>query len=173
VIGPLTDFPSARAPAEVHSLAVAPDGAIAVGDGSTEYRVRVYRGARWNDLTRDIGQTLRTPDEILELESRVLSGGGRARAGAEGGQAAGELPREKPWFDWLALRYDAAGRLWVRTGRGNQEKTVFDVWSPGQAYLGETVVPGKVTAFFPGEGYLATAAEDADGVPAVTVWSLR
>jgi len=171
VVGPLADFPSAQAPAEIHSLAVAPDGSIAVGDGGTEYRIRVFRAGRWRDLTRNVPRKLRTREEMAEMQARAV--GNQQRARAEGGQASAELPREKPHFEWLGLRYDPRGRLWVKTGRGDQSRTVFDLFSGEGSYLGEVVVPGRVGSFSLGANYLVTAGENDDGVPQVTLWELK
>jgi hypothetical protein len=171
LLGPLRDFPGEDAPAEIHSLAVAPDGSIAVGDGESEYRVRVFRGGRWRDITRDIPRKLRTPAEIAEMESQVIGGGRKARA--EGGRPSTAVPREKPHFYWLGLRYDSAGRLWVKTGRGDETRTVFDLFAPSGAYIGEVVVPGRVSSFSLAGNYLVTAGENDDGVPQVTTWIFR
>ena len=170
LLGPLEDFPSREAPAEIHSLAVAPDGSVAVGDGEAEYRIRVFRSGRWRDITRDIPRKVRTPAELTEMQSQLMAGGRRARA--EGGQPSTELPREKPHFGWLALRYDPTGHLWVRTGRGDESRTVFDVFATSGSYLGEVTVPGKTSSFSLGGNYLVTAQEDRNGYPQVTLWSV-
>ena len=171
VLGPLTDFPRAEAPAEVHSLAVAPDGSIAVGDGGTEYRIRIYHAGRWRDIVREIPRKLRTPAELREMLTRGL--GNQHRARAEGGQATSALPREKPHFEWLGLRYDPLGRLWVKTGRGDESRTVFDVFSGEGGFMGEVVVPGRVTSISLNGNYLVTAGEDDNGIPRVTLWEVQ
>ena len=171
VLGPLRDFPTQQVPGEVHSLAIAPDGSVAVGDGDSEYRIRVFRGGQARDITRDIPRKIRTPAEVAEMQARVLADGRRARA--EGGRPSGEIAREKPHFGWLSLRYDPAGRLWVKTGRGDESKTVFDVFTASGAYLGEVAVPGTVSSFSLNGSYLITAGEHRDGFPQVTLWSVR
>ena len=171
LLGPLQDFPRADAPSEIHSLAVAPDGSVAVGDGASEYRIRVFQGGRSSDVTRNIPRKTRTPAEMAEMQSQVIAGGRKARA--EGGQPSSEVPREKPHFGWLGFRYDSAGRLWVKTGRGDETRTVFDLFAPSGTYLGEVVVPGRVSSFSLAGSYLATAGENDDGVPQVSLWSVR
>lgn len=170
-IGPIRDFPRLEAPAEIHSLAVAPDGSIAVGEGESEYRIRVYRNGRWNDLVRSVPRKLRTAAEMADMQTRMM--GNRQRARAEGGQAAAEPPREKPHFSWLGLRYDPAGRLWVQTGRGDESRTVFDVFSAAGIYLGEVMAPGVVSAWSLGGEYLVTSQENQDGVPQVSLWKVH
>jgi hypothetical protein len=171
VMGPLADFPRPDAPAEIHSLAVGPDGSIAVGDGGTEYRIRVFRSGRWQDIIRNVPRKLRTPEEMAELQTQVL--GNRQRARAEGGQPSSTQPREKPHFDWLGLRYDHRGRLWVKTGRGDETRTVFDLFSPAGAFLGEVMVPGKVGPFSFGGNYMVTSTLTEEGLPQVVLWEVR
>ena len=167
----LSDFPSTQAPAEIHSLGVAPDGSIAVGEGGTEYRIRVYRAGGWRDITRNVPRKLRTREETAEMQTRAM--GNQQRARAEGGQGSTDLPREKPHFEWLGLRYDPRGRLWVKTGRGDETRTVFDLFGGEGSYLGEIVVPGRVGGFSLNGDYLVTSGEDGDGVPQVTLWELN
>jgi hypothetical protein len=171
VIGPMRDFPRAEAPGEIHSLAVGPDGSIAVGDGGSEYRIRIFRDGRWRDFTRNIPRKLRTPAEMSDMRSRVLGDGRKARV--EGGQPSGEIAREKPHFEWMGFRYDSGGRLWVKTGRGDVSRTVFDVFASSGAYLGEVPVPGRVSSFALTGTWLATAGENSDGVPQVTLWTVN
>jgi hypothetical protein len=170
VVGPITDFPSSQAPAEIHSLAVAPDGSVAIGNGDTEYRIRVFGAGRWRDITRNVPRKLRTREEMAEMQARMI--GSQQRARAEGGQASSQIPREKPHFGWLGLRYDPRGRLWVNTGRGDESRTVFDLFGPDGGYLGEVVVQGRVGSFSLNGHYLVTSGEDQDGVPQVTLWEV-
>ena len=171
LLGPLDDFPSREAPAEIHSLAVAPDGSVAVGDGGAEYRIRIFKGGRSRDITRAIPRKMRTPAELAEAQALVLSGGRKARA--EGGEPSRDIPREKPHFGWLSLRFDPAGRLWVNTGRGDESRTVLDVFAASGSYLGEVVIPGKISSFALGGNYLVTAGEHPDGFPQVSLWTVR
>lgn len=71
------------------------------------------------------------------------------------------------------LRYDDGGRLWVHTMRGDETKTVFDVFSPSGGFSGEVTVPMRVSGFGLGGNLLVTAGENEDGVPVVVVWSIR
>ena len=79
----------------------------------------------------------------------------------------------KPHASTDALRYDDAGRLWVRTLRGTSRPTVFDVFRPTGAFVGEVTLPMQVSAYSLAGSYLATASEREDGVPVVVLWSVR
>jgi len=54
--------------------------------------------------------------------------------------------------------------------RGDQSRTIFDVFDKARAFLGEVSVVGEVTAYALGGAYLATASTNGDGVPQVTLW---
>jgi hypothetical protein len=107
---------------------------------------------------------------MAEVQARILENPQRARA--EGGQSSSPLPRQKPHFDWLGLRYDPMGRLWVKTGRGDESRTVFDVFAVSGSYLGEVVVAGAISSFSLGGDYLVTAGENEEGVPQVSLWTV-
>ena len=83
------------------------------------------------------------------------------------------MPDEKPHFSWTGFRFDPLGRLWVRTGRGNEKQAVFDVFDASLGYVGEVVVPGTVGAFVPGRELLVTAGETDAGFPVVKVWRIH
>jgi hypothetical protein len=177
VLGPLKDFPRADAPGDVRSLAIAPDGTLAVAEGNDEYRIRVFPpGSAPRDITRNVPRKLRTKAEMAAMRSRLARGGDQraAEATKSAGRARGgttpDPPAEKPHLTWLALQYDPAGRLWARTTRGDEARTVFDVFDKALTYVGEVTVAGEVTRYsFAGE-YLATASLNGDGIPQVTVW---
>jgi hypothetical protein len=176
VIGPLADFPRPDAPAQPHSLAVAPDGTLAVADGHDDYRIRVFAPGRApRDITRTVPRKQRTPAEMATMRARLARSGERlaSEATTSGGRAARggpDAPTEKSYLPWLALQYDPRGRLWVLTMRGDETKTIFDVFDSTLAYLGEVTVAGEVSRFSLGGEFLATAAPNGDGVPQVTVW---
>jgi hypothetical protein len=179
VLGPLNDFPRADTPSEVHSLALAPDGTIAVSEGNAEYRIRVLApGGASRDITRSVPHKLRTPAEIAALRSRVARAGAlRAaelpKSGGDAGRGAPAVPAEKPHLPWLALQYDPSGRLWARTMRGDETRTIFDVFDKALAFLGEVSVAGDVTSYSLAGEFLATASVNTDGIPQVTVWRVR
>jgi len=165
------------------SIAVAPNGTVAYLASADTYAIHriSLTGAPLADIVRDIPRLRRTPEEIAATERRISSVGGAAKSEAEGKQAGGSkslLPAEnrldlKPHASADALRYDDAGRLWVRTMRGTDKATVFDLFAPSGAYEGELTVPVKVEAYALAGSYLATATEREDGVPVVVLWSVR
>lgn len=175
--GPIADFPRPDAPAEIHSMAVSPAGDVAIGDGEEEYRIRVHRrDGTVHDITRPIPRARRTAAEKEAMRSRMepTAAQRRAELGGSGRRATTfSVPDEKPHFHLTAFRFDPGGRLWVRTGRGNEKQAVFDVFDASFAYLGEVIVPGTVGVFVPGRELLATSGETESGFPVVKVWRIR
>lgn len=58
----------------------------------------------------------------------------------------------------------------MRTMRGDEAITIFDVFDKALVYLGEVSVPGEVTRYSPGGEFLATASLNGNGVPQTTLW---
>jgi hypothetical protein len=175
-LGPLSDFPSATRPGEAHALAVAPDGRIALTEAGAEYRIAVYeRDGRRRDIARDLPRTKYTADEHAAMERRRARGNQLRNAEATRGGGPGPTPpppTEKPHLTWAGLRFDASGNLWVLTGRGMEGEAVVDVYDRELRLLGEVRIPAVVTRIAVGDGYLATAGEDRDGMPVVTIWRI-
>ena len=180
----LTDFPPTEGVAgTVHSLAVAPDGGFAIGDGIREYRIRRFDAAgrpAGADIVRDIPRTEKTAEEIAEQDARMAERGAQMRATLEGRSAGAGAGLRMPavaqlrnYFDYFALRFDEAGRLWVRTGRGARGSTIFDLFDPSGRFLGEVELPVQVRAYDLAGELLATAIESEDGVPMIAVWRVR
>ena len=72
------------------------------------------------------------------------------------------------------LRFDASGRLWVRTPRGNfSGRTVFDVFAPDLTYLGEVTIAEVLTYWHIGGSLLVGAGFSDLDIPIVKVWSVR
>ena len=165
------------------SVAVAPNGTIAYFGSSDRYEIHRLSptGAPMAPIGRDIPRVRRTPEEIAAVERRIGSVGGAAKAEAEGKQAGGSksvVPADnrlalKPHASADALRYDDAGRLWVRTMRGTDRTTVFDIFAASGAFVGELTIPIRAEAYSLAGAYLATASEREDGVPVVVLWSVR
>ena len=97
--------------------------------------------------------------------------------GKEGSVAPPAIPAGerglKPHIAIDGLRYDDTGRLWVHTMRGDETNTVLDVFAPGGGFLGSVTLPKRITSFALGGSYLATAGENEDGIPVVTVWTVK
>ena len=165
------------------SVGIAPNGDIAFIPSADTYEIRrlTPAGQALPPVRRDIPRPRRSPDEIAAMKQRLNMVGATAKATQERKQSGASkslLADEdrfvfKPHASTDALRYDDSGRLWVRTLRGTGRATVFDIFAPSGAYLGELTVPLKVDAYSLAGSYLATASEREDGVPVVVLWSVR
>ncbi len=79
-----------------------------------------------------------------------------------------------PHFTRHALAYDSQGRLWVRTGRGEPGTTVFDVFAPDDAFLGERQVDESVGTYAIAQGILVgVATHPTTEVQRVMRWEIR
>jgi hypothetical protein len=142
----------------------------------------VWAGAAIPAIERTVERVRRTAAEEAALRARMGRAMGAVRAAAE--QAAGRATAGapvihstdlslKPHFAVDGLRYDGTGRLWARTMRGDETRTLFDVFSPSGAFLGTVTVDGEVQHFAFGGRWMLTSGEKADGVPVVTRWTVR
>ncbi|NKB90375.1 MAG: hypothetical protein GKS06_19380 [Acidobacteria bacterium] len=178
-VGP-TDFPLSDKGtlAGFYPIAARPGGGFAVGDGAREYRIRIYSdsGDLRHEIHRPLERMARTPAEMeFEQERMAMGAAAMARlANAEGGtRTMPEVDPLKRHFYVHALRYDDHGRLWVLTRRGNENHSIFDIYSPTGADLGEVSVPGMVDRFDVRGQRLLTAGITEDWVPVVRLWDLE
>jgi hypothetical protein len=165
------------------SIAVAPNGSIAYFATADTYAIHRFSptGQPLPDIGRDIPRPRRTPEEIAAMKQRMLMAGAAAKSAQEQKSSGGskslltddERFLYKPHASADALRYDDAGRLWVRTMRGTNKTTVFDVFSGAGAFIGEVTVPLRVDSYSLAGQFMATATEREDGTPIVVVWSVR
>ena len=164
------------------SVAIAPNGDIAYVSSTDEYVIHrlTANGQTMPDIVRSIPRLRRTPEEVAAVRARA--GLNQAKVAQEAKQSAVRPARGfesedrftyKPHASADALRYDDSGRLWVRTQRGTAKSTVFDVFGSGGGYVGEVTIPMAVEAYSLAGAYLATAGERADGIPVVTIWTVR
>lgn len=168
----------------IPSIAVAPNGEVAtLPDGNT-YRIVVLGpdGSERRTLTRDVPRVARTTGEIAALErvrARARERAAAERPGGGGGAPPPSPPRMsgsdelKPHIAIGGLRYDDTGRLWVRTMRGDEASTVFDLFAPDGRFVGELRLPHAVGAFAVRGRWLAADTEMDDGWRAVTLWEIR
>jgi len=184
--GTATPVPPAAAPPPpgtivFPSIAVAPDGSVAlVRDGTVYSLERVTAdGAVVPLASRDVPRVRRTEAELAALE-RVRDRA-RAKAASERGArpAPAVAPRPggdpdlKPHVAIDGLRYDDSGRLWVRTMRGNEGVTIFDLFGANGRYVGEVRVPAEVGAFSLAGRFLAASVVTDDGYAVVRLFEVR
>lgn len=87
-----------------------------------------------------------------------------------------KIPKTKPAFNAFAI--DDEGYLWVHVlRRKSKERSIFEVFSPDGALLGEVEASARLQARMPsfavGGGYLAGAHIDSLGVSSVVVYAVR
>jgi hypothetical protein len=171
-------FPGRTTGIELLSVAVAPDGSLALGDGLMAYRIRRYRGdgSFVSEIVRDVKKVRRTPEEIREITDRRSREMGKMAAmlKAEGRSSAPmplpNVPAERNYFDIGALQFDELGRLWVRAERARAGGTVFDVFDNAGRYLGEVRLPVRMREYALGAGILAGVVTDEMDVQQIGVW---
>jgi hypothetical protein len=100
------------------------------------------------------------------------------RASPEGAPPRPEIDPLRRHFYGDAFAFDDKDRLWVRAGRSaGTERSVFDVFDPAGAYLGEVAVPVRLaqegrTFVIQGDLLAAVVLDELD-VPTVSVWRIR
>ncbi len=171
-----------RAPGAIVFTAMAGDrdGTLALARDVNRYRVQIVGpdGTLRRTITRDIPQARRSAEELEALDrirQRAALRVSSERAAAATRNAPptprpSGAPELKPHISIDGLQYDDAGRLWVRTMRGDHTVTVFDLFSPNGSFIGELRVPGRLGSFSLAGPWLAAAFEGEDGVPAVRVY---
>jgi hypothetical protein len=164
----------------IPSTAVAPNGEIAVLRDGNEYRILRLSpsGSVLGEIVREVPRVKRTPEEIEAMERRRKAAADRVASerGRTGGRSAPIRPPSddfKPHIAIDGLRYDDTGRLWVRTMRGNENSTVFDLFGADGRYLGELTVPAAIGSFSLAGRWLAATTESDDGVPRIVLWEVR
>lgn len=166
------------------SVALAPDGTLAVALDGVKYEIRRLdaAGKVLPPISRAIERPRRSAVEESEYRSRLnrdlsMMQAEMKKQGHEGKVKPPEIPPAerglKPHIAVDGLRYDDAGHLWVRTMRGDETKSVFDVFAPSGVLLGEVTLPTRITQFSLGGPYLVTASESEDGIPIVTLWTVK
>lgn len=177
----VADFPGSI---QNKSVALAPDGTMAIALDGLQYEIRRLdaAGHAMSPITRDLERPRRTAIEEAEYRQRLnkdlaMMQAEMKKQGHDGKVKAPDIPAEerglKAHIVVDGLRYDDAGQLWVHTMRGDETKTVFDVFAPSGALRGTVTVPAKVSSFAVSGSYLATAGENEDGIPIVTVWTVK
>jgi hypothetical protein len=132
------------------------------------------------DIRRDVARVKRTAAEEAELQQRIGSRGKEMSAAERKKQKsavsvlpAGSPTTLKPHFTIDALRADDRNRLWVRTMRGGQRTTLFDLFAADGSLTGTLTLPHEVSAWAASYGKFVAATENDDGVPQVVVFAVR
>jgi hypothetical protein len=148
------------------SAAISDDGTVALGNGEAEYRLVLMPSS--GDLRlggRDIPRQARDPEILDSLRVFIQ------RQGREFDE---ERFSDVPHFPTDGLAFDGAGRLWVKTTRFKEGKTVLDVFSSDLTYIGEVEVDAgaRLHQYHVGEALLVGVILNNLGVPFVRVWSI-
>lgn len=163
------------------SVALGPEGSIAVALDGLVYEILRFdaSGKALSPIRRELPRPRRTAVEEGEYRQRLnrdlaMVAAEAKKAGGDGKVKALDIPAGerglKGHITVDGLRYDDTGRLWVLTQRGDETKSVIDVFGASGAFLGEVTVPMRVSGFNLGGSYLVTAGENEDGIPVVVVW---
>jgi hypothetical protein len=166
------------------SLALAPDGSIAVALDGEEYEIARLdaQGRALTPIVRDLPRPRRSAQEEAEFQKRRSQGAAMVAAEAKKAGGSGEakplpIPADqrglKGHIAVDGLRFDDSGRLWVHTMQGDETKTVLDVFAPGGSFLGAVTIPFRITTYALSGAYLVAAGENDDGVPVVKVWTVK
>jgi hypothetical protein len=166
------------------AAAIGPDGAIAVVLDVASYEIR-RMDAHGNPLPaimRDVPRPRRTAIEEAEYQQRLRGelaamSAAMKRQGGEGNVKAPDIaPAQRGLKAQImtdGLRFDDSGRLWVWTLRGDETRTILDVFAADGKYLGEVTIPMRIASYGLGGSYLVAAGENADGIPIVEVWTVK
>ncbi len=165
----LEDVPTrdpGNCPQEVYSFAAAPDGGFAVGFSDPDYVIREYGpdGTLRSESRRYVPRVLKSEQE-LEQDRLAAERFGR------------KLDPLRRHFYGDALRYDSAGRLWVRTARAGRGESIFDVFEGGEVMAAVTVPAGSplrgIAMFAVAGDYLVLQSPGEEGNPRLTLFEIR
>jgi hypothetical protein len=170
------------------SIAVSDDGSVAMGYGGTEYRLAIFPPGAGAPILggRQVERIVRSApsrEEAERMRQEIKARLGQMdrppppeiieRMAAEAAAGARTVPYLSQTFDG-ALRFDAAGRLWARTPKGNfSGQTTFDVFDQRLNFLGEVVLPKTATFWHIGAERMVTAGVGDASIPVVRIWRLR
>jgi hypothetical protein len=151
---------------------------------SPDYVIRRFDStlAPSGDMRREVARVRRTPAEESEARDREARRGRQLTAEERRqrksspsplGNAGPSPAALKPHFAIDALRVDDRDRLWVRTMRGDETRTVFDLFNARGAFVSSVTLPHQVIAWTSRNGRLVAAIENDDGYPRVVTWTVR
>lgn len=166
-----------------------PDGSIAAGDGSS-YAIDVYRpGEAPARIVRALPAVAIDHDERRDIEERLLAIAHRQDPSFR--WSSSPVPTRKPLFS--DLRFDNAGRLWVRRSVPSvrladkpersvrsggvpsprwREPVVYDLFDPTGSYMGYVSIPTNATLLLSERDGVWLVERDSVDVPSIVRYRL-
>lgn len=162
-------FPGAELMPVRLSLAVAPDGTLAVAEAFS-YRI-VRLDPEGNVLAR-FTHAVERPLKSTEALDAAL------RSARRNGESEEEVDVHDVHFFRTSLDFDDAGRLWVLMNRPDRERSTLDVFAPDGAFVQQLEVPyyilrsmrGADPAIQLGGGHLVAAVLGPDEEDRIKIW---
>lgn len=152
------------------SIAVAPDGTLAVGDSLTYEILRVdAEGAVLDSFVHTAERPLKSEDALVA----------QRRSARRRGESEDDVDIYDVHFWRNAFEFDDEGRLWVLLNRPTRERSLFDIFAPDGTHLQQLDVPyhiqrynvrGSDPAFVITGGYLAATVVAPDDEERIKVW---
>lgn len=157
-------------------IATLPASGFTVGD-PYGYRIRAYdeRGVGRMDLARNVPRRQKTPDEVAEDRSAMMSRKAAVMSRARQGIVAAPLPPVDPLrthFSNVGLAYDDLGRLWVLAGRSTEGASIMDVFGADGKFISEVRLPVSLRYIALRGPYLAGLEVDTEGIEFVHLWRI-
>jgi len=173
--------PGERRPGTIvfSALAVAPDGRLAYAPDVDNYRIDLLSpdGAPLGAITREVARVKRTPEERAALDRLTARVSARVRGERRNEPTRAPRPSGDPdWKPHLAidgLRFDDAGRLWVRSMRGDQVSSVFDLFTAAGSFAGEVRLDGAVDRFAHAGHWIVVGGTTTADYPVVRLYRVR
>ncbi len=163
-------------PAMFYPLAAGPGGVLAIGDGDLAYEIRIFdsKGRPLRTIEREIARRHKTDEEIEREEERLEQGADRIarEGGREAMMTRPETDPLKHYFYADALRFDDTERLWILTGRGDENRSVFDLFAPDGSFLGEVEVDRVISRYDIRGPWLVASGFTAEGVPVAVLYRI-
>lgn len=164
--------PGAVSPALI-SGAVSDSGMVALGHGGVDYRLVLISsdGAPHALGGRGFPRRPYSSEEVEEFRERLAA---RPNIPPE---VVSQWPPPNvafyhPHFSQRALNFDAHGRLWVRTARGSEVRTIFDLFNSDLDHLGEVDIDYQIFYYHIGSRLLVGSMSGNLGVSFVNVWGI-
>lgn len=150
--------------------AAAPDGSLVIANSASYDIWRLGDdGAIVMHTGRDLPLPLKSQAELEQAREFA----------ARSGRPEREIDPYRAHIESYGLQVDGAGRIWVLTGRYNEDDSVLDVFAPDGTYLDEVVIDAAVrrtntgiTPFVARGDLLAATAQRPDGNQEIRVYRI-